>query len=78
MTMYFKFAFTGKPEPWGQGIYDPSKVVLFNRGRFALKQGVKLAEIENPSIAIEPLEGQELEALKSQFQLPDGWVPNET
>jgi hypothetical protein len=77
MAMYFKFTLTNKPEPWGQGIHDPSKVVLFDRGRFALKQGVKLAEIENPTIAIEPLEGEELEAFTAQYELPDGWIPTD-
>ena len=75
--MYYKFTFTGHVESWGQGIHCPDKVMLFDYGRFALKPGAELTEVENPTIAIEPLEGDDLASFKAKYKIPESWVPME-
>jgi hypothetical protein len=75
--MFHKFTPTDSPEPWGQGIHSPEKVLLLDGGCFVLKGGVELADIENPTIAIEALVGEELDALKARYEIPEDWAPPE-
>lgn len=76
--MYYKFTFTGSSEDWGRGFLNPEKIVLLGEKRFALKDGIELKEVENPTVEIVPLTDDELSALKVEQQIPDDWSPSET
>jgi|GEM_PF-1066024 len=74
MSVLYSFELTGKIEPWGQGFLAAEKVYRFPGDcYFALRPGVALKEVKNPTVAIVQLADDALAAACLELGLPEGW-----
>lgn len=73
--MFYKFVLTGEYEDWGCGLSQPENVYVFASDAFALRADGDLSQVQNSTITITELAGDDLAAFKSEEGIAEDWAP---